>query len=95
VMAYPAGESETDNCEGRGRTVLANGETSMWTPARLGEPFRVSLFESAGEAIPSAQCLVEFEEEPGLFGTQYDYFRVTNRSGREWEGVRFVAETVE
>ena len=75
--------------------MLADGETSMWTPARLGEPFRVSLFEASGEAIPSSQYLVELEEAPGLFGTQYDYFRVTNRSGREWEGVRFVAETVE
>lgn len=95
MTAYPAEESETDNCEREGRAVLADGETSMWTPARLGEPFRVSLFEGSGEAIPSSQYLVELEEAPGLFGTQYDYFRVTNRSGREWEGVRFVAETVE
>jgi hypothetical protein len=95
VMAYRPGESETRNCEREGRARLPDGETSMWIPARLGEPFRVSLFEAGGEAIPSAQYVVELAEEPGLFGTQYDYFRVTNRSGREWDDVRFVAETVE
>lgn len=94
-MAYPAGETETGNCEREGGRVLKDGETSMWIPVRLGEPFRVTLLEASGEEIPSTQYAVEFEEKPGLFGTQYDYFRVTNDSGSTWEGVRFFAETVE
>ncbi len=95
VMAYPGGESETGNCEREGRPGLADGETSMWAPTRLGAPFEVSLFEADGEEIPRSDYLVELEETPGLFGTQYDYFRVTNRSGRPWNGVRFIAKTVE
>jgi hypothetical protein len=95
VMAYPAGESETGNCEREGRSVLKEGERSMWIPVRLGERFRVSLFEASGEEMPPGQYGVEFEEKPGLFGTQYDYFRVTNRSGRTWHGVRFLAESIE
>jgi hypothetical protein len=51
--------------------------------------------EAGGEEIPDGQYEVEFEQKPGLFGTKYDYFRVTNRSGRTWSGVRFLAETVE
>lgn len=95
VMGYPAGEPETGNCELEGRSALKEGERSMWIPTRLGAPFRVTLFEVGGGEIPPAEYEVEFEEKPGLFGTQYDYFRVTNRSGRAWNGVRFIAQTIE
>ncbi len=95
VMGYPAGESETGNCEREGRSILKEGERSMWIPARLGERFRVALFGAGGEEIRPGQYEVELEEKPGLFGTQYDYFRVTNRSGQTWNGVRFLAETIE
>ena len=73
---------------------MRDGERSMWMPARLGEPFGVALFDSEARLIPGGDYVVEFEEKPGLFGTQYDYFRVTNRSGRTWRDVRFVAESL-
>jgi len=60
----------------------------------MGEPFGVALFDSEDRLIPPGEYAVEFEEKPGFFGTQYDYFRVTNRSGRTWHDVRFVAESL-
>ncbi len=95
VMGYPTGESGTGNCEREGRPVLADGETSMWIPVRLGDPFGVILLQADGEEIPPSQYETGIEDVPGLFGTRYDYFRVTNRSGRTWQDVRFLAETVE
>jgi hypothetical protein len=32
--------------------------------------------------------------KPGLFGTQYDFFRVTNKSGAVWKDVTFTAEAL-
>lgn len=93
-MGYPPGESETGNCEREGRAVVEDGGRSMWIPIRLGEPFRVRLLEVGGDEIPPSEYVVEVEEKPGLFGTQYDYFRVMNHSGRTWQGVRFIAETI-
>jgi hypothetical protein len=55
----------------------------------------VTLFDGDGSRIPAAQYRIEFEERPGLFGTQHDYFRVTNVSGRPWRDARFVAETTQ
>jgi len=95
VLAYPSGERGTGNCEREGGPVLDPGKTSMWMPARLGEPFRVSLLDADGSEIPASEYDVELEERPGLFGTHYDFFRVTNRSGRAWRDVRFVAESLE
>jgi len=92
VLAFPAGEQGTGNCEREGRSTLAPGERSMWTPVRLGEPFRVTLYDGGGQEIPEREYAVEYEEKTGLFGTQYDYFRVTNLSGRELREVRFSAE---
>jgi hypothetical protein len=92
VMGYPAGERGTGNCEREGRPVLKGGERSMWIPARLGEPFDVELFDAEGKGIPAADYSIELEEQPGLFGTHYDFFRVTNRSGVTWENVSFLAE---
>ena len=66
----------------------------MWIPARLGEPFRVTLLDSEEQELPAADYRIEMEESPGLFGTLYDYFRVTNLSGDTWRDVRFVAETL-
>ena len=95
ILAYPGGEGGTGNCERQGRPVLDPGKTSMWAPARLGEPFHVVLFRADGTAIPPAEYEVELEEKPGLFGTRYDFFRVTNHSARTWRDVRFVAEAVD
>ncbi len=53
------------------------------------------LLDAAGTPIAPTDYTVEFEEKPGLFGSCYDFFRVTNRSGRAWTGVTFVAESVE
>jgi len=92
VLAFPAGEQGTGNCEQEGRPVLEPGERSMWLAARLGEPFAVKLLDAEGKEIPSSDCVVEYEEKPGLFGTQWDFFRVTNRSRAQWRDVRFVAE---
>jgi hypothetical protein len=95
VAAQPAAGQGTGNCERERRPLLRDGEASLWTPARLGEPFRVTLFDDAGREVPSADYLIDYEDEAGLFGTLYDYFRVTNRSGKDWRNVRFVAEAVE
>ena len=94
-MGYPAREADCGNCEREGRPSLEAGERSLWIPARLGEPFRVTLREADGAEIPSPQYQIEIEEKPGLFGTHYDYFRVTNISGGRWDGVRFLAEVIE
>jgi len=95
VMGFPGGERGTANCEREGRPVIESGERSLWVPARLGEPFEVKLFDEVGEEIPASSYAIEYEEKPGLFGTHYDYFRVTNHSGTTWRNVRFLAETVE
>jgi hypothetical protein len=82
------------NCEREGSTSLGDGERSLWAPARIGEPFTVMLLDAAGTPITPTDYTVEFEEKPGLFGSCYDFFRVTNRSGLTWTGVTFVAESV-
>jgi hypothetical protein len=91
VLGFMSGDSGTGNCEREGRPELDAGEHSMWLLVRLGEPFTVTLLDSDGNAIPSSAYTIEMEETPGLFGTRYDYFRVTNRSGGPWRSVRFVA----
>jgi hypothetical protein len=92
VMAPAAVGGGTGNCEREGRPVLEAGARSMWMPSRLGEPFRVRLLDERGVEISPAEYEVELEEKPGLFGSRYDFFRVTNRSGGAWHNVRFVAE---
>jgi hypothetical protein len=94
VLALPEGDRGTGNCEREGAPLIADGHSSSWTPARLGEPFTVKLF-AGGKEIPQSSYQVEYEESPGLFGTQYDFFRVTNRSGLEWRDVTFAAEAKE
>jgi hypothetical protein len=91
VFAQHGGRG-TRNCERDGRRELQPGERSMWVPARLGEPFKVTLLDGQGQEIPAAQYRLELEEQAGIFGTLYDYFRVTNLSGAAWRDVRFVAE---
>ena len=66
----------------------------MWMPVKLGEPFAVTLYDSAAREIPAANYRIEMEENPGLFGTRYDYLRLTNLSREAWHDVRFVAETL-
>ncbi len=92
VLGFPPDERGVSNCEKEGKRTLKDGERSLWIPARLGEPFKVTLLDSEGRVIQTSQYTIEFEEKPGLFGTQYDYFRVTNLSGQTWQEVRFVAE---
>lgn len=87
-----SGDRGTGNCEREGRPELANGERSLWLLTRLGEPFRVTLFDLEGKQIPASQYTIELEEKPGLFGSLYDFFRVTNHSGAVWRSVRFAAE---
>ncbi len=94
VLAYPGERRGTGNCEREGKSTLATGERSMWIPSRIGEPFTITLRNTDGDVIPPKQYTVEFEETPDLFGTQYDFFRVTNNSGQAWQGVTFVAESV-
>lgn len=95
VAAFPDASLGSGNCEREGRSVLADQERSMWIPVRLGEPFGVRLLDADGSEMPGRDYRLEFEETPGLFGTRYDYFRVTNTSGRTWRDVRFVAQTVD
>jgi len=95
VLAAASSESGTENCEREGISGLKNGERSLWVPARLGEPFSVTLLDSSGQAIPPESYTVEYEETAGAFGTRYDFFRVSNRSGAEWQNVRFIAESAE
>jgi hypothetical protein len=95
VLGYGNERQGSGNCEREGSSSLADGERSMWIPARIGQPFAVKLLDAAGTAIPAAEYTVEYEEKPGLFGSQYDFFRVTNHSGKAWQGVTFVAESVE
>jgi hypothetical protein len=94
-LLAPRGDGGTRNCEREGTSLLGAGARSMWAPARLGEPFGVRLFDEHGVEIPAGQYRIQFEEQAGLFGTRYDYFRVTNVSGKRWRDVRFVAETIE
>jgi hypothetical protein len=92
VLGFLPGETGTGNCEREGMPQLDDGERSLWLPVRLGEPFTVTLFDAEGREIPASQYLVEIEEKPSLFGSSYDYFRVTNRSGANWRSVRFMAK---
>jgi hypothetical protein len=94
ITAFRSGRYGTTNCETEHNTDLANGATSLWIPVRLGEPFRVTLFEE-GRLIPEQDYSIEFETTPGLFGTKYDFFRVTNKSGHTWKNIRFLAETTQ
>jgi len=94
VLGWPAGDRGSMNCEREGSPVLRVGARSMWVPARIGEPFSVTLFDGDDRLIPAADYRLEFEQQPGLFGTQYDFFRVTNASGRTWTNVSFVAESL-
>jgi len=94
VLGFLSPEQGTGNCEREGRPQLENGERSLWLPTRLGEPFRVTLFDADGKEIPSSHYALEVEEKPGLFGTMFDFFRVTNRSGATWQHVRFLAEAI-
>ncbi len=93
LIAFPAGRQGTRNCETEQNSLLANDATSIWIPAKLGEPFHVSLLEE-GREIPASDYVVELENQPGPFGTHYDFFRVTNKSGHAWKQIRFVAETL-
>jgi hypothetical protein len=93
LLAYRGSRPGTGNCEREGVSALADGERTMWTPARIGEPFTVALFDADNSPIPTSNYAIEYEEKPGLFGSQYDFFRITNRSGRAWQGVTFVAES--
>jgi hypothetical protein len=95
VLGFPAGQRGTGNCEREGSAVLEDGERSMWLLTRLGDPFRVRLLDDRGEEIPARHYSIELEGKRGLFGTRYDYFRVTNQSGAAWHDVRFIAETPE
>jgi hypothetical protein len=95
VLAFPAAEQGTGNCEREGRPALDAGGRSMWLVARLGKPFRVKLVDAEGKEIPPTDYVVEYEEKPGLFGSQWDFFRVTNRSRAQWRNVRFVAEAAQ
>jgi hypothetical protein len=94
VLAPRPGEYGTGNCEREGSSTLRDGERSLWVPARIGEQFEVVLFDAEDRLIPSSDYRMEVEDKPGLFGTQYDFFRVTNRSGGTWRGVTFVAESL-
>ncbi|NIM05401.1 MAG: hypothetical protein GTO55_04785 [Armatimonadetes bacterium] len=44
--------------------------------------------------IPATDYLLEIETEPGPFGTHYDFFRITNKSGHTWKNIHFIAETL-
>jgi len=92
VLGFIADDTGTGNCEREGRPQLDPGERSMWLPVRLGEPFTVTLLDSDGSVISPSAYSIETEETAGLFGTRYDYLRVTNRSGAAWRSVRFVAK---
>jgi len=95
VFGAAEAQGGSRNVETDSSLVVRDGEWSLWTPTRMGEPFEVELLTEAGATIPATDYRIEFEEEPGLFGTQWDFFRVVNRSGVEWRNVRFVAQTVQ
>lgn len=92
VLGFPTGDVGTGNCEREGRPQLDDGERSLWMPARLGEPFTVTLIDTDGAEIPASKYTLEIEEKPGLFSGSYDFFRVTNRSGHTWQSARFLAK---
>jgi hypothetical protein len=92
LLAFPAGVQGTRNCEAERNVELAAGATTLWLPVRLGTPFKVTLFEE-DRPIPESNYALEIETSPGVFGTCYDYFRVTNKSGRAWKNIRYLAET--
>ncbi len=91
VLAFSGSEESTRNCERDGMSTLKNGERSLWLAARLGEPFTVKLLTAKGDPIPDTDYRLDFEEGTGLFGSHYDFFRVTNKSGQDWSGVTFSA----
>ncbi len=95
ILAFAAEGRGTGNCETEGSSSLADGARSMWLPSRIGEPFSVTLLDAAGGAIPPADYTLEFEDQTGLFGSHLDFFRITNRSGKPWQGVTFVAEAAQ
>jgi hypothetical protein len=92
VVTFAAGRRGTLNCEAERNAELPNGATSIWLPTRLGAPFTVTLWEE-NRLVPASNFTLEIETAPGVFGTQYDFFRVTNKSGHTWKNIRFVAET--
>ncbi len=91
VLSFPTKEESILNCEREGVARLPQGARSMWLPARLGEPFTVQLTDADGRPLPESSYTVEYEETPGAFGTHYDFFRVTNQSGQDWTGVKYLA----
>ena len=93
VLAFAGDQETTRNCERDGITTLKNGERSLWLPVRLGEPFTVQFFDAQKQPLPDTDYRLDFEETPGLFGTRYDFFRVTNKSGKDWTAITFTATT--
>jgi hypothetical protein len=93
IYGFNEGRHGTRNCEAERSATLPNNVASIWIPVKLGEPFRVSLTEE-GREIPAGDYTIEIESRPGPFGGPYDYFRVTNKSGHVWKGVRYSAETL-
>jgi len=93
IYSFNEGRHGTRNCEAERNATLPNNAASIWIPVKLGEPFRVSLTEE-GREIPAGDYTIEIESRPGPFGAPYDYFRVTNKSGHVWKGVRYSAETL-
>ena len=93
VLTYNPGRRDTRNCEAERNPEIPAGASSIWIPVRLGEPFRITLFEGTRE-ISLLDYNLEIETQPGPFGTGLDFFRVTNKSGRIWKSLRFLAETL-
>ncbi len=93
IVTFAEGRRATRNCESERNTEIRSGQQSIWIPTRLGGPFRVTLSEEDRE-IPATDYLLEIETEPGPFGTHYDFFRITNKSGHTWKNIHFIAETL-
>ena len=93
IYGFNEGRRGTKNCEAERNASLPNNAASIWMPVKLGEPFRVSLTEE-GREIPAGDYTLEIENQPGPFGSVFDYFRVTNKSGHVWKGARYSAETL-
>jgi hypothetical protein len=89
---FHRGAPYTENCEAEPKQDIAAGQTTIWMPAKLGEPFSVALFEE-GRRLPASDYELKIETEPGLFGTRYDFFSVTNRSARPWKNITYIAWT--
>jgi len=92
VMTFGAGRRGTYNCEAERNAELPNGASSLWLPVRLGATFTVTFFEE-NRPVSESDYSLEIETAPGVFGTRYDFFRVTNKSGHTWRNIRFIAET--